>query len=115
MAGDRALSGFKDIAVGTGAYLPNPISLTVPPPDAAETDVALKTETLRKPVYTPINHTTELSSVLEIELGSTECVGQKLNEFGLFLADGTLFARRTTIPVTKIERMILTITWTILF
>lgn len=114
LAGERSISPISHIAVGTGAYLPSAPLPSTPPPDAAETDVALKNEILRKPVFQPINHTTELASVFEIELGPTECVNQKINEFGLFTADNTLFARRTILSVNKIERMVLTITWTTL-
>jgi hypothetical protein len=113
-AGQRPADPIAFIAVGDGAYLPGNMSLTVPPTDAVETNVALKREFLRKPVL-PITHTTNLSSVFRIELRESEAVGKNICEFGLWTVGGVLFADRKSIPVSKIQGMILTITWTILF
>jgi hypothetical protein len=114
-AGERAIDPVKYIAVGTGGYYPGAVDPNTNPPAPSEEGHALHTEILRKPIFLPVQHTTRMSSVCNIELGETECVNIKLTEFALITQGNIMFARRTTMPITKIAQMILSITWTILF
>jgi hypothetical protein len=114
-AGEREIDPINFIAVGNGGYLPDPINGNVPPPPPSEEDETLKLELYRKPVFKPVNHSTILSSIFEIELGPTELTNNQITECGLFTVGNMLYARRTFAPVSKIENMILNIKWTLLF
>ena len=114
-AGEIVIDPIKFIAVGSGGYYPNPTDGNVDPPPPSEENTQLFAEIYRKPVLLPINHSTRLSSIFEVELGPNELVNSKISECGLITAGGMLYARRTFKPVTKIESMILNIKWTLLF
>jgi len=114
-AGERSIDPIKFIAVGNGGYLPGATDSNVDPVAPSEEDLNLKLEIYRKPVILPVNHSTILSSIYEIELGPTELVNSQLTECGLFTVGNMLYARRTFRPVSKITNMILNIKWTLLF
>ena len=114
-AGEVSISPISHLAVGTGGYGSQPVDSTQKPPAADPNATGLRTEIYRKPIITPINHTTQLSSVYTISLGPNEVLNAQLTECGLFTESGMLYAIRHFKPVSKIERMILDIRWTLLY
>ena len=111
-SGHAPIDPIAFIAVGTGAYLPDPIHPVNPPAEAVKESTGLKLEKFRKPVSS-ITHTTDLIAVHTIEFLEDEAIGFKLNEFALLTRSGIAFALRNILSVTKIKGMILTIEWTI--
>lgn len=114
-AGERAIDPIKFIAVGSGGYMPGATNENEDPPAPEPENTALYQEIYRKNIIVPVNHSTILSSIYEIELGPTELTNAKISECGLVTEGNMLFARRTLRPVTKIQNMILNLKWTLLY